>query len=76
MSDDPKRMLEASRGELRALLEAGKSEVPSDRQMMMLAAKIGILGGLGGAGAAGAAGAGGAGGAGAGASAGAGAGAG
>jgi len=55
---DPRRMLEGGAsqeaGGLRSLLEAGKSEVPSDRQMMLLAAKIGILGGLGGAGAAGA----------------------
>ena len=71
---DPKRLLHGG-GELRALLEAGKSEVPSDGQMMLLAAKIGILGGIGGAGAAGAAGAGGAGAAGAGGVGGAGAGA-
>lgn len=71
---DPKRLLEGSDArELRALLAAGKSEVPTDRQMLVLAAKIGIAGGLGGAGAAGAAGAGGAGAAGAGGAGGAGA---
>ena len=53
---DPKRLLEggASPGELRSLLEAGRSEMPSSAQMIELAAKMGILGGLGGAGAAGA----------------------
>jgi hypothetical protein len=77
---DPKRLLdELDGGDLRSLLEAGKSETPDDRQLVMLAAKIGIAGigaagagGVGGAGAAGAAG----GGAGAGAGGGAGAGAG
>jgi len=62
---DPKRLRDGGpgegSGELRSLLDAGRTEMPSDRQMLMLAAKIGILGGLGGAGAAGAAGAGGAG---------------
>jgi hypothetical protein len=68
---EPKRMLEGlSGGELHDLLEAGKSEMPSDRQLLGLAAKIGIVGGLGGLGGAGVAGLGGggaAGGAGAGA---------
>jgi TolA-binding protein len=84
---DPKRLLEGGAtpgGDgLRTLLEAGKSEGPTDRQLVMLAAKIGIVGGLGGAGAggagsagAGAGSAGGAGGAGAGGAGGAGAGAG
>jgi hypothetical protein len=72
---DPKRLLEGGAsqgaGDLRSLLEAGKSEMPSDEQMMMLAAKLGAMGGMGGAGAAGAGG-----GAGAGAGGGAGAGAG
>ena len=61
---DPKRLRDGASA-LSSLLEAGRNEVPSDRQMLMLAAKIGVLGGLGGAGAAGAGGAG-AGGAGAG----------
>jgi hypothetical protein len=60
---DPKRLLEGGGGEgagdLRSLLAAGRSEVPTHAQLVGLAAKIGILGGLGGAGAAGAAGAGG-----------------
>jgi hypothetical protein len=61
MSDeDPKRLLdESASGELRSMLRAGKSDLPDERQMAALAAKIGILGGLGGAGAAGAAGGGG-----------------
>ena len=60
---DPKRLLEGggSSGELRSLLEAGRSEVPDNARLAMLAVKMGIVGGLGGAGAAGAAGAGGAG---------------
>jgi hypothetical protein len=63
---EPKRLLdELAGGDLRTLLEAGKSETPSDRQMMLLAAKVGIVGGLGGAGAGGAGGGAGAGGAGA-----------
>ena len=68
---DPKRLRDGA-SQLSSLLEAGRSERPSDRQMLMLAAKIGVLGGLGGAGGAGAGGAGvgasGAGGAGVGAS--------
>ena len=75
---DPKRLRDGA-SELSSLLEAGRNEMPSDRQMLMLAVKIGVLGGLGGAGAAGAGGAGaggaGAGGAGAGGAGGAGAGA-
>jgi hypothetical protein len=65
---DPKRLLEGggSSGELRSLLEAGRSEMPDNTRLAMLAVKMGIVGGLGGAGAAGAAGAGGAGGGGAG----------
>jgi hypothetical protein len=71
---DPKRLLEGGgtpgSGDLRSLLEAGRSEMPDHARLAMLAVKMGIVGGLGGAGAAGAAGAGGAGGAsGAGASA-------
>jgi hypothetical protein len=62
---DPKRLRDGG-GELSSLLEAGRNEMPSDRQVLMLATKIGIVGGLGGLGGAGAAGAGGAGGAGAG----------
>lgn len=63
---DPKRLLDGlDGGELKGLLEAGKSELPNDAQMLALAAKIGIAGALGGAGGAGAAGASGAGGAGA-----------
>jgi hypothetical protein len=62
---DPKRLLEgggsAGSGDLRSLLEAGRSEVPDNARLAMLAVKMGIVGGLGGAGAAGAAGAGGAG---------------
>jgi hypothetical protein len=73
MSDDPKRMLDDLQGgDLKSLLEAGRSELPNENQMMGLAAKIGIAGGLGGLGGAGAAGIGGGGGAGAGAGAGAG----
>lgn len=54
---EPKRLLDSLEGgELRSLLEAGKSERPDDRQLLALAAKIGIAGGLGGAGGAGAAG--------------------
>lgn len=72
---DPKRLLDdLGGGELKGLLEAGKSELPNDAQMLALAAKIGVagaLGGLGGAGAAGAGGASGAGAAGTGAGAGA-----
>lgn len=75
---DPKRLLEGggseSAGDLRSLLETGKSEMPTDAQMAMLAAKIGVIGGLGGAGAAGAMGGGGAGAGAGGAGAGAGAG--
>ena len=57
---DPPRLLDegGSQGELRALMRAGKSEVPNEAQMLALAAKIGVIGGLGGAGAAGASGAG------------------
>jgi hypothetical protein len=54
---DPKRLLdEASSGDLQALLTAGRSEVPSQAQMLVLAAKIGVIAaaGAGGAGAAGA----------------------
>ena len=54
---EPKRLLESSDGELRSLLEAGKSERPDEAQLLALAAKIGIAGGLGGAGGAGGAGA-------------------
>jgi hypothetical protein len=76
-ADDPKRMLdELQGGDLKNLLEAGRSELPNESQMLGLAAKIGIVGGLGGLGGAGAAGLGGVGGAGAGASASGGAGAG
>jgi hypothetical protein len=59
-AEDPKRLLEDSLGDagVRALLEAGKSEVPTQGQLVALAAKLAVLGGLGGAGAAGAAGAG------------------
>lgn len=63
---DPKRLLDGlGGGELKSLLEAGKSELPNDAQMLALATKIGVAGALGAAGGAGAAGAGGAGGAGA-----------
>lgn len=57
---DPPRLLDegGSEGELRALMRAGKSEVPNEAQMLALAAKLGALGGLGGASAAGAGGAG------------------
>ncbi len=49
--EEPKRLLESLEGgELRSLLEAGKSERPDDRQLLALAAKIGAAGGLGGAG--------------------------
>ena len=63
---DPKRLLEGGggslgSGDLRSLLKAGRSEIPDNACLAMLAVKIGIVGGLGGAGAAGAAGAGGAG---------------
>jgi hypothetical protein len=68
---DPKRLLEGGggspgSGDLRSLLEAGRSEMPDHARLAMLAVKMGIVGGLGGAGAAGAAGAGSAGGGGAG----------
>jgi hypothetical protein len=58
MTDDPKRLLDEGPKELRTLLDAGRAEIPTERQMAALALKLGALvgGGAAGGGAAAAAG--------------------
>lgn len=48
--EEPKRLFDSLEGgELKSLLEAGKSEQPNEKQLLALAAKIGAAGGLVGA---------------------------